>query len=244
MNKTNKLLSLLLVLTIVFSLSVTALAADTTYTITVDGSGTVANHTFEAYQIFSGDLHVPETREGGNTSKILSNIVWGDGVDTSKDGFDKAFPESAAATAEKLTTVADAQAFAQKIAPFLSTTHTDCSTKDDSGNYQISGLPAGYYLVKDQDNTLQNKNDFYTAYLMKVVADVTATPKGEKPTLEKQIQNNNTGEWSTTGNVAFQLGDTVNFRIITSVPDVSRYPNGYTYKIYDTMTQGLILKSN
>lgn len=239
MNKTNKLLSLLLVLTIVFSLSVTALAADKTYTITVNGSGTVADHTFEAYQIFKGDLHAPETNEGGNTSKILSNIVWGDGVDTSKGDFDTAFPESAAATAEKLTTVADAQAFAQKIAPFLSGTHTDCSTKDDSGNYKISGLPAGYYLVKDQDNTLQNKNDFYTAYLMKVVADVTATPKGEKPTLEKQIQNNNTGEWSTTGNVAFQLGDTVNFRIITSVPDVSRYPNGYTYKIYDTMTQGL-----
>ena len=239
MNKTNKLLSLLLVLTIVFSLSVTALAADTTYTITVDGSGTVANHTFEAYQIFKGDLHAPETGEGGNTSKILSNIVWGDGVDTSKDGFDAAFPESAAATAEKLLTVADAQAFAQKIAPYLSDVHTDCSTKDGSGNYVISGLSAGYYLVKDKDNTLQNTNDFYTAYLMKVVANVTATPKGEKPTLEKQIQNNNTGEWSTTGNVAFQLGDTVNFRIITSVPDVSRYPDGYTYKIYDTMTQGL-----
>lgn len=75
MNKASKLLSLLLVLTIVFSLSVTALAADTTYTITVDGSGTVANHTFEAYQIFKGDLHAPETNEGGNTSKILSNIV-------------------------------------------------------------------------------------------------------------------------------------------------------------------------
>lgn len=92
MNKTNKLLSLLLVLTIVFSLSVTALAADTTYTITVDGSGTVANHTFEAYQIFSGDLHAPETGEGGNTSKILSNIVWGTGVNTNADGFTADFP--------------------------------------------------------------------------------------------------------------------------------------------------------
>ncbi len=238
MNKTSKLLSLLLVLTIVFSLSVTALAAET-YTITVDGSGTVANHTFEAYQIFSGDLHAPQTNEGGNTSKILSNIVWGDGVDTSKDGFDAAFPVSAAATAELLTTVEQARAFAKKIAPYLSETHKDAPNKDEAGNYVISGLPAGYYLVKDKDNSLTDQNDFYTAYLMKVVADVTATPKGEKPTLEKQIQNNNTGEWSTTGNVAFQLGDTVNFRIITSVPDVSRYPNGYTYKIYDTMTQGL-----
>ena len=242
MNKASKLLSLLLVLMIVFSLSVTALAADTTYTITVDGSGTVANHTFEAYQIFKGDLHAPETNEGGNTSKILSNIVWGTGVNTNAEGFAEAFPESAAATAEKLLTVADAQAFAKKIAPFLSDVHTDCSTKDGSGNYVISGLSAGYYLVKDKDNTLTGANDFYTAYLMKVVANVTATPKGEKPTLEKQIQNNNTGEWSTTGNVAFQLGDTVNFRIITSVPDISRYPDGYTYIVHDTMTVGFTSK--
>ena len=117
MNKTSKLLSLLLVLTIVFSLSVTALAADTTYTITVDGSGTVANHTFEAYQIFKGDLHTPETGEGGNTSKILSNIVWGDGVDTNKEGFKEDFPVSAAATAELLTTVEQARAFAKKNCP-------------------------------------------------------------------------------------------------------------------------------
>lgn len=242
MKKAGKLLSLLLVLTIVFSLSITALAADTTYTITVDGSGTVAKHTFEAYQIFSGDLHTPETGEGGNTSKILSNIVWGTGVNTAAAGFDAAFPDSAAVTAERLITVADAQDFAKKIAPFLSDVHTDCDTKDASGNYVISNLPAGYYLVKDRDNTLTGANDFYTAYLMKVVANVTATPKGEKPTLEKQIQNNNTGEWSTTGNVAFQLGDTVKFRIITSVPDVSRYPNGYTYIVHDTMTVGFTSK--
>ena len=242
MKKAGKLLPFLLVLTIVFSLSVTALAADTTYSITVDGSGTVANHTFEAYQIFSGDLHAPTANEGGTASKILSNIVWGTGVNTNAEGFAEAFPESAAATAEKLLTVADAQAFAKKIAPFLSDVHTDCSTKDGSGNYVISGLSAGYYLVKDKDNTLTGANDFYTAYLMKVVANVTATPKGEKPTLEKQIQNNNTGEWSTTGNVAFQLGDTVNFRIITSVPDISRYPDGYTYIVHDTMTVGFTSK--
>ena len=241
MKKAGKLLPFLLVLTIVFSLSVTALAAET-YTITVDGSGTVANHTFEAYQIFSGDLHTPATGEGGNTSKILSNIVWGTGVNTAAANFTTDFPVSAAETAELLTTVEQARAFAKKIAPFLSNVHTDCDAKDPSGNYVISNLPAGYYLVKDKDNSLTGENDFYTAYLMKVVANVTATPKGEKPTLEKQIQNNNDGQWSTTGNVAFQLGDTVKFRIITSVPDVSRYPDGYTYIVHDTMTAGFTSK--
>ncbi len=238
MNKANKLLSLLLVLTIVFSLSVTALAADKTYTITVDGSGTVANHTFEAYQIFKGDLHAPETNEGGNTSKILSNIVWGDGVNTAAPGFKEAFPVSAAETAELLTTVAQAQDFAKKIAPFLSGTHTDCSTKDGSGNYQISGLPAGYYLVKDKDNSLTDQNDFYTAYLMKVVADVTASPKGSKPTLKKELRDKKDAQWDPL-QAGFQIGDQIEFRLIASVPDIGYGYNAYSYTITDTMSSGL-----
>ena len=76
MKKAGKLLPFLLVLTIVFSLSVTALAAET-YTITVDGSGTVANHTFEAYQIFSGDLHAPTANEGIATSEV--KVIAGEG---------------------------------------------------------------------------------------------------------------------------------------------------------------------
>ena len=238
MNKANKLLSLLLVLTIVFSLSVTALAADKTYTITVDGSGTVADHTFEAYQIFKGDLHAPVTNEGGNTSKILSNIVWGDGVNTAAPGFKEAFPVSAAETAELLTTVAQAQDFAKKIAPFLSGTHTDCSTKDGSGNYQISGLPAGYYLVKDKDNSLTDQNDFYTAYLMKVVADVTASPKGSKPTLKKELRDKKDAQWDPL-QAGFQIGDQIEFRLIASVPDIGYGYNAYSYTITDTMSSGL-----
>ena len=238
MNKTSKLLSLLLVLTIVFSLSVTALAADTTYSITVDGSGTVADHTFEAYQIFKGDLHAPETNEGGNTSKILSNILWGTGVNTNAEGFKEAFPVSAAETAELLTTVAQAQDFAKKIAPFLSGTHTDCSTKDGSGNYQISGLPAGYYLVKDKDNSLTDQNDFYTAYLMKVVADVTASPKGSKPTLKKELRDKKDAQWDPL-QAGFQIGDQIEFRLIASVPDIGYGYNAYSYTITDTMSSGL-----
>lgn len=238
MNKTSKLLSLLLVLTIVFSLSVTALAADTTYSITVDGSGTVADHTFEAYQIFKGDLHAPATGEGGNTSKILSNIVWGTGVNTNAEGFAEAFPESAAATAEKLLTVADAQAFAKKIAPFLSNVHTDCDAKDPSGNYVISNLPAGYYLVKDKDNSLTGENDFYTAYLMKVVANVTASPKGSKPTLKKELRDKKDAQWDPL-QAGFQIGDQIEFRLIASVPDIGYGYNAYSYTITDTMSSGL-----
>ena len=244
MKKTGKIFSLVMALLIVvLSLSVMALAADS-YTITIKGDNSTANHTYEAYQIFAGDLHDPSPdSEEVIQDKVLSNIVWGSGVNQEANVGGKTLTETfdgktAAQVAEDLKGIADAQAFAKKIAPFLSS-HTDSTGKNDAGNYTITGLAAGYYLVKDKDNTLTGEYDFYTAYMMKVVGNVEATPKGEKPALKKQIKNNNTGMWSETGNAAFQLGDTVSFRIIVTVPDTSRYTDSYIYKIYDTMTEGL-----
>lgn len=244
MKKTGKIFSLVMALLIVvLSLSVMALAADS-YTITIKGDNSTADHTYEAYQIFAGDLHDPSPdSEEVIQDKVLSNIVWGSGVNQEANVGGKTLTETfdgktAAQVAKDLKGIADAQAFAKKIAPFLSS-HTDSTGKNDAGNYTITGLAAGYYLVKDKDNTLTGEYDFYTAYMMKVVGNVEAAPKGEKPALKKQIKNNNTGMWSETGNAAFQLGDTVSFRIIVTVPDTSRYTDSYIYKIYDTMTEGL-----
>lgn len=244
MKKTGKIFSLVMALLIVvLSLSVMALAADS-YTITIKGDNSTANHTYEAYQIFAGDLHDPSPDSAeAIQDKVLSNIVWGSGVNQEANVGGKTLTETfdgktAAQVAEDLKGIADAQAFAKKIAPFLSS-HTDSTGKNGAGDYTITGLAAGYYLVKDKDNTLTGEYDFYTAYMMKVVGNVQATPKGEKPALKKQIKNNNTGMWSETGNAAFQLGDTVSFRMVVTVPDTSRYTDGYVYKIYDTMTEGL-----
>ena len=63
-----KTLSLLLALTMILALSATALAA----TVTVPTDGILKNHTFTAYQIFSG-------RE---ESGILSDVQWGNGIDS------------------------------------------------------------------------------------------------------------------------------------------------------------------
>ena len=72
-----KLLSLLLALAMVFSLSVTAFAADgdeteETYTITIPAGDA---HNYEIYQIFTGDLH----------GDVLSNIKWGQNGTGTKD---------------------------------------------------------------------------------------------------------------------------------------------------------------
>lgn len=215
-----RIFTLMLALMMVLALSVTAFAAGP-YTITINNSA--AGHTYEAYQIFAGDL------ETANGKTVLTNITWGSGVTTQG----QAALGDAAAKAESLTTEEDARAFAKAVVPYL--TNPSVSTAGD-GTYTIADLDSGYYLVKDKDNTLTNADDFYTAYLMKVVGNVTAAPKGDKPTQDKQIKHNENGEWGVVGDN--QIGDTVEFRTITKVPNTSGYTK-YDYIIHDTMSAGL-----
>ena len=106
MKHIKKLASLLLALVMVFALATTAFADETTtYSITINNSA--EGHTYEAYQIFTGDL---VEKDG---TKILSNIVWGSGI--SKAG--QTALGDAAAKAETLKTEDDAKAFAKAVAP-------------------------------------------------------------------------------------------------------------------------------
>mgnify|MGYP004689349115 CR=1 FL=1 len=221
MKHARKLASLLLALVMVFALATTASAADA-YTITITNEKT--GHTYEAYQIFAGDLTVKE-----NGDKILSNIVWGSGVTEAG----KTALGDAADKAASLKTEAEAKAFAKEVAPYL---QNPTESTAGTGSYSISGLSAGYYLVKDKDNTLSNQDDFYTAYIMQVVGNVNAMPKGDKPTLDKQIKHNDDGTWGVVGDN--QIGDTVEFRTISTVPDTAGYET-YTYSICDIMSAGL-----
>ena len=230
MKHIKKLASLLLVLVMVFALATTAFAEETTYSITINNS--TAGHTYEAYQIFTGDL---ATNEAGN--KVLSIIVWGSGV--SEAG--QTALGDAAAKAETLKTEADAKAFAKAVAPYLTTAAGSANTVTD-GKYVISGLAAGYYLVKDQDGSLTGDADAYTEYIIKVVSDTTATPKSSVPTVEKKVKDTNdstgvTSDWQDSAD--YDIGDSIPFQLkATLANNVSSYT---TYKVvfHDTLSKGL-----
>ena len=207
-----KLMTLLAVLTLALAMAVPAFAETTTptkYTITINnGTGNYA-----AYQIFKGDLH----------EKTLSNIEWGDNVtDEGRTKFG-----NAADKAKTITTEADAKAFAVEVAKYL----TDPAAGTGTDSITVSG--PGYYLIK---NTSVGEGEVFTDYILRVVGDVKVNPKSGKPTLDKQIRHNETGLWGVVGDN--QIGDTVEFRTLTTVPIVSGYTQ-YTYAIHDEMSAGL-----
>ena len=226
MKHIKKLASLLLVLVMVFALATTAFAEETTYSITINNSA--KDHTYEAYQIFTGDL-------SGTT---LSNIVWGSGV--SEAG--QTALGDAAAKAETLKTEADAKAFAKAVVPYLTTAAGSANTVTD-GKYVISGLAAGYYLVKDQDGSLIGDNDSYTEYIIQVVGNVTATPKSDVPEVQKKVKDINDStdttktDWQDSAD--YDIGDSIPFQLKATLADnVSSYT---TYKVvfHDTLSKGL-----
>lgn len=227
MKKMKRFVALALSVVMVLAMSVLVFAEGTDNSITIDNN--TAGHTYEAYQIFSGDLS-----EG-----TLSNIVWGTGV---TDAVNTKLGD-AKTKAESLKTEEDAKTFAKAVAPYLSENKYTSTTTED-GKYIINNLPAGYYLVKDQDNTLSSKDDFYTAYIMKVVGNVTATPKGEKPSVEKKVEENTKytedgGYGAKYNDVAdYNIGDSVPFHLIGTVPDMSGYDT-YKYIFHDTLSTGL-----
>lgn len=235
MKKAKKILGLLLAMVMMMSVAITAMAEET-YSITINNS--TGGHTYEAYQIFTGDL---STNEAGE--KVLSNIVWGSGV--SEAG--KTALGDAAAKAEKLKTEADAKAFAKEVAPYLTTAAGSASTVTD-GKYVISGLAAGYYLVKDKDGSVTGEGDAYTEYIIKVVGNVTTEPKSDVPQVEKKVKDiNDSTDDAMTGwqdSADYDIDDSVPFQLkATLANNVSSYT---TYKVvfHDTLSKGLTYKDD
>ena len=168
------ILTCILAFTMAFAMGLTASAADPTYTLTINKPEGDIDRTYEAYQIFAGKLD-------GNT---LSDIEWGTGVDGElKNNAAYASCTNAAEVAEKLsaygTDSAEAIAFAKLAGQFLS------AVKATSSAGQITGLAAGYYLVKDATSPVTE--NALSLNILKVVKDETITPKVDHPTVDKKI---------------------------------------------------------
>lgn len=190
------------------------------YTITINGE--TDGHTFEAYQIFKGDLN----------DSTLSNIQWGTGVNQ----FTFNGSDNAAKIAEGLTE-SNAVEFSKEAAKHL-------KQPTASGSSSIEVSEAGYYLIKDKDNSLTGKDGkAYTAYILKVIKDETVKPKADVPSVIKKVKDTNdtTGEttdWQDSAD--YDFGDKVPFQLTATLPKTNfdKYQT-YYLEFSDTLSKGL-----
>lgn len=262
MKKARKLTAVLLSLVMLLALVIPASAADT-YSITIHNDKT--GHTYEAYQIFAGTVSSDNPTAGNVEGPMLGDITWGSGVNgetllaalkvanAGKYGACTTAANVAEALGTETATAADAAAFADIAAQHLTATVAGTATApNDDGNYIIQGLPAGYYLVKDQDGSLEGDADTATDYIVQVLGNVTMDPKdSDIPTLEKKVAEQGKGDegkydldggYGTHYNdvADWNIGDRVPFKLIGSIPDMDAYDT-YQYIFHDTISAGLRL---
>ena len=242
MKRLKQLAGVLLSLAMLLTLALPAYAVDGPFTITITGD---PGHTYEAYQIFKGDLHETTTGDESDveTVKILSNIQWGSGI--SEDGRTALEAEegkdTAAKWAESLENEAAARAFAQKAGQYLETAAATSTPGADGDPYTITVTEPGYYLIKDKNNP-NGEGQVHTEYILQVVSDVEVTPKGEAPTVEKEVQevNDSTADEPTWGDTAdHDIGDEVSFRLTGTLPSNYDTYTSYKYIFHDTLSSGL-----
>lgn len=256
MKHLKKIMSLLLTVIMVIAMCVPVMA-DGGYTLTINQEN--QRHTYEAYQIFKGDL-------SGNT---LSNVEWGQGVNSTKTVEEKTLLDalkekntkfSACNTAADVAKVLGTQdangsltftteeldVFAAVVSKYLNTATGTSSYVEAAKNYTIANLDAGYYFVKDKDGSLNTEGaDAYTKFIIKLVKNTDVTPKTDTPKAEKKVKENvkqvtdDANYGKGYNDVAdYNIGDTVPFAFYSVVPDMANYKS-YNYVFEDKMDAGL-----
>ena len=229
MNLTKKLFSYIVAIAMIFTLTAFAggavNAAETTYKLTLNG--TTEGHTYEAYQIFTGDLSTNPDK-----TKVLSNVKWGTGVTYTGT-------ESVADVAKAL---GKNEMTIDQLLEKLTLTKPVNSVTSTEGSTVINGLVAGYYLVKDKDGTQKDKSDAYTKFIVQVVGPTDVKVKSDVPTVEKKVQDTNDSTGKTSGwqdSADYDIGDDVPYQITGSMPDNIGDYTTYKYIFTDTMSKGL-----
>lgn len=248
-----KLLAALLAVAMVCAMAIPAFAYDTEEDID-------KNHCYDAFQIFDGVVSDDNT---------ISNVNWGQNIPNYMDFLDKLKKDptlnSKFANADSLQEVLDVMkdwttsddnsiAFARFVCNYI---YTDANANSvpvkqggHTGGFEVP--KPGYYLIVDT-STFSDGDSYhaYNSFLLKVTKanyHVQITPKVEKPTVEKEVYDNNnigsTGEnngWGSSADHA--INEEFKFRLIAKLPASEGraydYYNKYTVCFNDTLSNGI-----
>ncbi len=243
-----KLLAALLAVAMVCAMAIPAFAYNIKEDINKD-------HSFEAFQIFKGDVE-------GNK---ISNATWGSNI-TNPDVFLSKLKEdstigsqfSKATTDQDVLAVIskwsnsdnDSIAFARFVCKYLYPTADANPTHAAIGNHTLHFDDAGYYLIVD--TTYFKPGDSYVAYnsFMLTVTqanwNVDVTPKVEKPSVKKEVYDNQDGTSNEAGfgsSADHAINEEFKFKLTATLPasnvHVYDYYDKYTVCFNDTLSDGI-----
>lgn len=263
MKKMKKMMALVIAMVMVLGMSISVFAADDpAYSITIENTNTnssINGKQYKAYKVFDLTLGNATTTDEGTTygayAYSIKSTDWAyqyltagattddKGVITTTFGI-KLTPSASDSTNYSVDgstmTEANARALADALATHLPSTADGTSAAAASEKATIELSKPGYYAVYGVVVPKDPKAaEEVVAALALTTTDPKATvnPKAEVPPLDKKI----TGEHvlDAAGKAATaEVGKTVSFELDSKVPDLTGY-TAYTFKISDTMTNGL-----
>ena len=187
-----------------------------------------ADHTYEIYQIFTGEEY----------NGTLSNVKWGkNGTGTVGDPVSQTVLDTLATfvdktDADKLTEITK---YVNLDPKQVYKKHNATETSEQT----VTDVTPGYYLIKDEDNTQSDGS--YTLYVVKVTGTtLTFKPKDGVPTVDKEIVE----DGNDVKHNSASIGDTVNYKIIGTMPSNIDAYTTYYYKFSDTLSKGLTFDNN
>lgn len=240
-----KILSILTVLVMLFAMTAPAFAEETTtYTIelTTAADGTaLTHHTYNVYQIFTGDLFIddndtPEVDSDDET--ILSNVKYGknygtQNVEVPADVMEDFMEMTGVEAAAKLNSKKTGDPYA---------------VLNSENNWKITKVPAGYYLIVDVSENLP-EGETSSALILQVVENTTVASKHTSgPIVEKKIDDTNDSVDATDAtnwqdSADHDIGDKIPFQLKMTVPaDFYLFVENeepYPFTFHDTEEAGL-----
>lgn len=209
----------------------TGAGGNTTYALTI--ANPVDGHSYEVYQIYTGDVFAKEDGTG-----VLSNIKYGANYGT----------EGTALTANELAAL-QAETNGMALAKRLSGAVTGTAFTTLSTTTSTTQVPGGYYLIKDvwADGNAPTDAEF-SDFMISIVGATTFKPKTIKePTFEKTSENLEIISNKKVGDpVPFQLKATLplDFGSIAVDGNSGETTSAAAYKLvfHDELSAGLTYK--
>ena len=233
MKRMKKIMALMLVAIMMMAISVTAFAAGTTHSLTVNvkGGQDLKGQTINLYKLFD----VTESGEAPNknyayTVNTQYKATLASVLGISANSKDEAFAEAVTQLGTDNSTEVQnfANTFTTKaLEGKLAATATSNKILDSNTAYTFSDLSAGYYLVY-----VTGGKEIQSS-LVTVDADrSTVNLKTEAPSITKKADKETA-----------EIGQVVTYTVTGAIPDTTGY-DSYVYKINDELTKGLDFVNN